>query len=674
MNIRNDLQDAGLILPLLRDGFCQTDKQGYCFPKIGIYVALISMIIRNRYVTCLGGLLRKILYFALGMILVLVIYGSQSSNEIFSGYFEPYKIKNSTDIMTFSIDNSTYRQGQTINFAGKVNNFNEGTKVQIIIIDPLKNTIAQFGSLVNRYGIFNGYYDIPGTVPNGKYLINSYYEGDQNKKIVSLSVNISFITKGLVYISIPYGASTEGNKINFDPRSVTVNQGTQITWINNDNTLHSVVSGKIKPNGTISQDDRFASAFITPADTYVISPAPGNYTYFCKIHPWLAGQISVKAIKPPAKPPASSGTGKPKPTPFPVSDAVLTTIWKERSDLQKLYPEAGKGNLTGMKKWASTTGWNQDKRLAPLIPAGKVPAYSQPSPMPSYSLSNNVLLSVWEGRTDLQGIYPEVKQGNFGNLKKWATKFGWDEDERLAALIPAGKVPSYLNDVLLSIWKERSDLQISYPEAAQGNLTNLNRWATTKGWDQDTRLSVLTPPSTVPSYLNDVLLSIWKERSDLQKSYPEAAQGNLTNLNRWATTKGWDQDKRLAVLIPTGKVPSYLNDILLSIWQDRRDLQKAYPEVAYGNLDNLKKWATTFGWNEDYRLAVLIPPGKIPSYLNHVLLLIWNERSDLQKAYPEAAKNDLTNLKNWATTTGWNQDIRLAVLIPPGKIPSYPQS
>src|SRR2546425_5841169 len=241
------------------------------------------------------------------MILVLVIYGSQSSNEINSGYFEPYKIKNSTDIMTFSIDNSTYRQGQTIYFAGQVNHFDEGSKVQITIIDPFKNKIAQFGSLVNRYGIFNGYFTIPGTVPNGKYLLTSYYEVDQNKKITSLSVNISTPNK-LVYISIPFGASNEGNKLNFDPQSVTVDQGTQITWINNDNTLHSVVSGIIKPNGTISQDDRFASAFISPADTYMISPVPGNYSYFCKLHPWLAGQISIKVIKPPAK----TGTDKAK--------------------------------------------------------------------------------------------------------------------------------------------------------------------------------------------------------------------------------------------------------------------------------------------------------------------------------------------------------------------------
>src|SRR5439155_21756452 len=129
---------------------------------------------------------------------------------------------NSTNIMTFSIDNSTYRQGQTIYFAGQVNHFDEGAKVQITIIDPFKDKIAQFVSLLNRYGIFNGNFTIPGTVPNCKYLLTSYYELDQNKKITSLFVNISFTPKELVYISIPYGASNQGNNLNFDPRSVTV--------------------------------------------------------------------------------------------------------------------------------------------------------------------------------------------------------------------------------------------------------------------------------------------------------------------------------------------------------------------------------------------------------------------------------------------------------------------
>src|SRR5207249_462183 len=251
---------------------------------------------------------------------------------------------------------------------------------------------------------------------------------------------------------------------------------------------------------------------------------------------------------------------------------------------------------------------------------------------------------------------------------------GWSEDARLSVLIPAGKAPSYLNDILLSIWHERSDLQKLYPEAAKGDLTNLGRWATTKGWNEDSRLSVIIRPGEVPKYLDNSLASIWKERSDLQKLYPEAAKGNLTNLDIWATTKGWDEDKRLALLIPAGKVPSYLSDILFSIWQGRNDLQALYPEVVNHNFDNIKKWATTTGWDQDNRLAVLIPQGKIPSYLNHVLLSIWHERSDLQKLYPEAAKGNLTGLNKWAITTGWDQDKRLGVLVPPGKIPSYTQA
>ena len=55
-------------------------------------------------------------------------------------------------------------------------------------------------------------------------------------------------------------------------------------------------------------------------------------------------------------------TTKPSATkskPFPVSNAVLVSIWKERKDLQKLYPEVAKGNLTGLTRWAKTTGWIQ---------------------------------------------------------------------------------------------------------------------------------------------------------------------------------------------------------------------------------------------------------------------------------------------------------------------------
>ena len=56
----------------------------------------------------------------------------------------------------------------------------------------------------------------------------------------------------------------------------------------------------------------------------------------------------------------------------------------------------------------------------------------------------------------------------------------------------------------------------------------------------------------------DTLLSIWKERSDLQKSYSEVAKGDLSHLMMWAKTKGWNEDKWLSALIPPGKIPEHL--------------------------------------------------------------------------------------------------------------------
>src|SRR5256712_1097781 len=429
--------------------------------------------------------MHKILYFVLPVILVLGIYGSQTSYQI-SDFFKPYNVKNSNNIMTLSIDNSTYKQGQTIYFAGKVNQYDQGAKVHLQIIDPIKNTVSDFRNLLNRAGVFSGSFPIPETFSDGKYIITAYYEGDPNKKQVSLKVNISSTPKGIVYILIPTGASTEGSKINFNPKNFTVSQGTRIFWVNNDNTIHTVISGKIYDNGTYDPDHLFKGGYIPPGDRLMASPTPGKYQYFCKLHPWLTGAIYVSSLPVPAKTPAKPNVA---PKSFLVPDVTLTSIWNDRKDLQKLYPEVAKGNLTKLKNWAIATGWDQTTRLSALIPPGKSPSYL-----------DSVLVSIWKDRKDLQKSYPEVAKGKLGNLTQWAIKTGWNQDQRLSLLIPPGKSPSYLDSVLVSIWKDSKDLQKSYPEAGKGNLTKLKNWATTTGWNEDKRLSVLIPQGKVPKY------------------------------------------------------------------------------------------------------------------------------------------------------------------------------
>jgi 3',5'-cyclic-AMP phosphodiesterase len=72
----------------------------------------------------------------------------------------------------------------------------------------------------------------------------------------------------------------------FTPGAVTVSPGTQVTWINRDDIPHTVDStqGKFK-SAALDTDEKFQFSF---AD-------PGEYPYFCRIHPKMTGSIIVKA-------------------------------------------------------------------------------------------------------------------------------------------------------------------------------------------------------------------------------------------------------------------------------------------------------------------------------------------------------------------------------------------
>ena len=400
--------------------------------------------------------LSGIFYIILPIILILGIYGSQNSYEL-TGYYKLYNIKNSNDGLTLSVDNYTYKQGQIIHLAGKANHYNEGGKINIRITDHSKNTVANFDSLLDRYGIFKYSFDIPTTFSNGKYLLDAHYIGGSYTKPVIIGISISDNSNGMAYILIPNGASSQANNLNFDPQTINVTQGTKIIWINNDNAVHTLYSGDINDDGTLHLTNHFIGGYITPGSSFVISPSPGKYDYFCKIHPWLGGSITVK------------------PNPLPLSKPVKPDTVTAKTPLQP--------NTVTTKSNATTT-----KITKPSVT-------SKPFPV-----SNNVLSTIWKERKDLQKLYPEVAHGHMGNLTKWATATGWNQDTRLSALIPPGKVPSYLNNVLLTIWKERKDLQKLYPEVSHGNLNNLIKWATSKGWNEDKRLSVLTPPTKVPKH------------------------------------------------------------------------------------------------------------------------------------------------------------------------------
>jgi len=70
----------------------------------------------------------------------------------------------------------------------------------------------------------------------------------------------------------------------FSPFRARVKRGTQVTWRNNGLMVHTIVA----------QDGSWTTGPLHPADVGGVTfDKPGSYTYMCKEHPWVVGQIVV---------------------------------------------------------------------------------------------------------------------------------------------------------------------------------------------------------------------------------------------------------------------------------------------------------------------------------------------------------------------------------------------
>lgn len=71
----------------------------------------------------------------------------------------------------------------------------------------------------------------------------------------------------------------------FTPATLTIAAGTKVTWINQDTTPHTVTD----------KDRAFRSAALDNNESYSFTfSRPGDFTYYCTIHPMMVGRIVVK--------------------------------------------------------------------------------------------------------------------------------------------------------------------------------------------------------------------------------------------------------------------------------------------------------------------------------------------------------------------------------------------
>jgi len=89
------------------------------------------------------------------------------------------------------------------------------------------------------------------------------------------------------------GSATPGCEPNcFVPSTVTIEVGDTVTWDNTDTAAHTATGG----NPTDGPSGVFDSSLIMAGGSYSVTlDIAGTYPYYCMVHPWMTGIVTVGA-------------------------------------------------------------------------------------------------------------------------------------------------------------------------------------------------------------------------------------------------------------------------------------------------------------------------------------------------------------------------------------------
>ena len=94
-------------------------------------------------------------------------------------------------------------------------------------------------------------------------------------------------------VEIPVGTSVPGcedSNACYLPADITINAGDTVEWPNIDTAAHTVTSGSPAEGPSGVFDSSLLMADATFAFTFEDA---GEYDYFCMVHPWMIGSVSV---------------------------------------------------------------------------------------------------------------------------------------------------------------------------------------------------------------------------------------------------------------------------------------------------------------------------------------------------------------------------------------------
>tara|TARA_B110000014_G_C20082596_1_gene565901 strand:- start:114 stop:740 length:627 start_codon:yes stop_codon:yes gene_type:complete len=133
-------------------------------------------------------------------------------------------------------------------------------------------------------------YEIPRLSPDGEVLEEITTQSEPVAKDMSESVAKDMS----VTVTIPIGVGVPGCEEIMEcylPSSLTVETGTTVIWKNLDGAVHLATSGT--PDG--GPDGIFDSGMIMTDGTFEHEFTDnGEFQYYCLVHPWMVGTITVK--------------------------------------------------------------------------------------------------------------------------------------------------------------------------------------------------------------------------------------------------------------------------------------------------------------------------------------------------------------------------------------------
>ncbi|MCV0401622.1 MAG: hypothetical protein K5777_06570 [Nitrosopumilus sp.] len=94
-------------------------------------------------------------------------------------------------------------------------------------------------------------------------------------------------------VDIPKGTSVPGceeSNACYLPADITINAGDTVEWINVDTAAHTVTGGSPADGPSGVFDSSLVMANAVYAFTFNDS---GSYDYFCMVHPWMVGTVTV---------------------------------------------------------------------------------------------------------------------------------------------------------------------------------------------------------------------------------------------------------------------------------------------------------------------------------------------------------------------------------------------